>query len=328
MPYCLACGTKTDFETVDCPDCGQAIRRRIDPPGDDVEAVSEPELYWDEDDDGESETVDDAGAADEPPLAGGDETPTRADAGAETARADDGTETARSSDDERSLETDPTGASPFAGRWSLSFATGYPVRRDYRPLVVGSILEFFAVLIPVFTLFTAGYGFRVLRAAARGQDDPPAFEGYGQLLVEGMKFSLVVALYATVAFFGAVGAIVVQAVDEPSGIALWLALGALAVYPLPASLTACGATDEFRTAFTREYAGAFAVSRTYLKAWLAWLVAGVAVAVVAVLSLLTLVGPVVVRTWSIYSFGALWGYYYRAAAARGVVPPAPEEPVS
>lgn len=332
MPYCLACGSKTDFDVTDCPDCGEAIRRRTDPPGDDVSESSEQRLYWDEDDAetdaGDEESDDTPLSPDERPLAGIDDIGSTDDAGsvAETAPSRD-----ESADDESDTippATDPAGESPFADRWSLSFAAGYPVRGDRGPLVVGSILEFVALVIPVLSLFTAGYGFRLLRAAARGQRERPAFEDYGQLLVEGVKFSLVALVYVAFAFLGSLGAIAARAADGPFGIALWAAVGLLAVYPLPASLTACGATDEFRSAFSRSHAGAFAVSRTYLTAWLAWLVGGVAVSVVAVLSVITLVGPIVVRTWSIYSFAVLWGYYYREAAARGVVPPAPDEPVS
>jgi len=302
MPYCLSCGTKTDFETTDCPDCGQAITRRIDPPGETVEAGPGRAVS--------GEAVDDA---DDEVGATATDSSAEADSTAQT---------------ETVPTTDPSGPSPFADRWALPFAAGYPVRDDYRSLTVGGILEFLGLFVPLFSLVTVGYGFRLLRATARGQAGRPAFDEYGQLFVEGLKCAFVVALYGAVGFAGSVAAIVAGSADEPLGLALWVTVAFVSVYPLPASLTVYGATDDLRAAFARGHAGRFATSWTYLKAWVVWLV-GLAVATVLTgLSLVTLAGPVVVRAWSTCALATLWGYYYREAAARDAVPPAPDEPVA
>lgn len=331
MPYCLACGAKADFETETCQSCGQAIRHRIDPPGDDFEGPPEPEIPWDDEPGGTADGVDDSAedgagesaavestassaTADSDPLAGIDDT------------LADESEAPASERDDRTA-TDPAGPSPFADRWSFAVAATYPVEEDYRPLVVGGIVEFVALLLPFCSLVTVGYGFRLCGAVARGQRERPAFDDYGQSIVGGLQSLLVGGIYAGVLFFGGAAAVAVASVDEPLGIAIGVAVGVLGIYPFPASLTVYAATDELRPAFTREYAGRLALSTTYVRAWLAWLAGILAVAVVAAVSVLALVGPVVVRAWGTYSLGALWGYYYRSAVAKGAVPPGADEPV-
>lgn len=309
MPYCLACGAKTDFETSTCPSCGQAVRHRIDPPGDDFGGVPEPDVLFDE------ET--DSGASDEADTE---------DAADESDAADPAGEPA--TEERPAPVTDPAGPSPFADRWSLAVAAGYPVQEDYGPVVVGGVVEFFALVLPFCSLFTVGYGFRLLRAVARGQAERPAVDDYGGVVLDGAKAAVVAAVYGVLGLVGALAAVGAGALDGPLGTATWIAVGVLLAYPLPASLTVYGATDDLRSAFARGHAGAFATSRTYLRAWAAWL-AGVAGAVVlAAVSVVTLVGPLVVRAWGTYSLAVLWGYYYRAAAAREEVPPAPDEPVA
>ena len=295
MPYCLSCGSKTDFETADCHDCGQAITRRIEPPGGAVVDDSEPiedgqsdATDTDAERDTDSETVDTA----EPPT------------------------------------TDTSGPSPFADRWAIPFAATYPVRGDYRPLVVGAAVALLGLALPFLLLVLVGYGFRLLRATARGQAQRPAFEAYDELFVDGLKWAFVPAIYGFVVFLGAIAAIVAGAVDEPIGQALWVAVGFVGVYPLPASLTVYGATDDLRAAFARGHAGRFATSWLYLKAWLGWLVVVALSAILATVSALTLVGPLVVQPWSIYAQATVWGHSYRAAVAREIVPPAPDEPVA
>ncbi|QGA81185.1 DUF4013 domain-containing protein [Halomicrobium sp. LC1Hm] len=327
MPYCLACGTKTDFETQTCPSCGQAVRHRIDPPGDAFPEPSEPEIPW-EGDDAESGADDAKSGTDDADSGAGDATNgTGAEESKPLAGIDD---TLAAEDDEAGdtpPSTDPSGPSPFADRWSFGVAATYPVDEDYRPLVVGGIVELIALVLPVFSLVTVGYGFRLCGAVARGQRERPAFDDYGESLVGGLQSLLVAGLYGVVLVVGGGAAAAVWTVDEPLGIALGVTTGVLGLYPFPASLTVYAATGELRTAFSRASAGRFATSGTYVRAWLAWLAGIVAVALAAVLSVITLVGPVVVRAWGTYSLGVLWGYYYRSAAAEGIVPPAPDEPV-
>ncbi|ACV47249.1 DUF4013 domain-containing protein [Halomicrobium mukohataei] len=317
MPYCLACGTKTDFETQTCPSCGQAVRHRIEPPGDAFPGPPEPEVPWDEGGDADSgggDATNGAGDEESKPLAGIDDTLASGENG-------DG------ADEDAPPSTDPSGPSPFAGRWSFGVAATYPVEEDYRPLIVGGIVELLALVLPVFSLVTVGYGFRLCGAVARGQRERPAFDDYGESLVGGLQCLLVAGLYGAILAVGGGATAAVWTVDEPLGIALGVTTGVLGLYPFPASLTVYAATGELRTAFSRASTGRFATSGTYVRAWLAWIAGIVAVAVAAVLSVITLVGPVVVRAWGTYSLGVLWGYYYRQAAAEGVVPTAPDEPV-
>lgn len=328
MPYCLSCGAKTDFETETCHSCGQAIRHRIDPPGDDFGGLPEPEVPRDDADGADADESDTESAAAATTDADDDAVAPGEDDDAAVTASDATSDTAPPDRTDETPTTAPAGASPFANRWALPFAAGYPIRDDYRPLTVGGVLTLLGLFVPLFLLVPVGYGFRLLRAVARGQADRPAFAEYGQLFVEGLKCAFVVGIYGFVAFVGVIGAVLAGSVDEPLGAALWIVVGVLAVYPLPASLTVYGATDDLRSAFARGHAGRFATSWTYLQAWLGWLVALAGAALLVTLSVVTLLGPLIVWPWAVAALGALWGHYYRKAVARGTVPPAPDDPVA
>ncbi|MBV0924341.1 DUF4013 domain-containing protein [Halomicroarcula limicola] len=213
-------------------------------------------------------------------------------------------------------------AGPYE-RGSLSFGLYYPSRAGYEPFLLGSIVALLGAVIPFVGLFTYGYVFRLIEWAANGRADPPEFDEFGRLFVDGLRLAVATAVLAVVT--AVVGA-TVAAVTEQAGLAgplsdFAVALTALAgLYVTPAVLTAYAVTGRITRAFTGRYAGAFALSTHYLAAFAGSLVLGFAATMLWVASLLTLVGPVFVSTYASYVFAAFWGYQYRAAAEAGTVP--------
>ncbi|PSP94580.1 hypothetical protein BRC91_04910 [Halobacteriales archaeon QS_4_62_28] len=288
MPYCLACGTKTDFEVTDCPSCGEAISQRIDLPADDAPAT-------------ESDSVDDLTVA--------------------------GEETGETATDASEVGTEPDGPSPFSDMLAVAFAITYPVRGGYSPVVIGGVLQFFATVFLFPALLTAGYAFRLAGAAARGQTERPALDNYGQLLADGLKTLLVSGLYGVVLLVGGLVAAVASVVNEPVGLAVGILVVPISLYPVPASLAVYAATDDAQAAFSRRYTGRLCASRAYLQTWLLMVACLVVISIVGALSVITIVGPFVVQAWGVYALGALWGSHYRSAVAAGTVPPASDDPV-
>lgn len=66
-----------------------------------------------------------------------------------------------------------------------------------RTVVVGGLLALFGfLLVPAFLVM--GYLMRVLRATMRGDEDPPAFDDWGDLAVDGLKAFVVTVVYSFV----------------------------------------------------------------------------------------------------------------------------------
>jgi hypothetical protein len=75
----------------------------------------------------------------------------------------------------------------------------YPTNRaDWiKTVLIGGVLSFFGILlIPLFVVY--GYVIRVVRATIDGEDEPPVFEEWGDLLVEGLKAWLIGVVYMLV----------------------------------------------------------------------------------------------------------------------------------
>lgn len=72
---------------------------------------------------------------------------------------------------------------------SFGDALSYPMNRDdwIRTIAIGGILSFFwfLLLIPVFLV--SGYILRVIRATLDGEPEPPVFDDWGSLFVDGFK---------------------------------------------------------------------------------------------------------------------------------------------
>jgi hypothetical protein len=78
----------------------------------------------------------------------------------------------------------------------LDRAVRYPLRTEswVELLVVGGVLTLLSVLVvPAILLY--GYLLRVLRAGMTGADEPPAFDEWGDLFMEGLVATLIVLVY-------------------------------------------------------------------------------------------------------------------------------------
>lgn len=306
MPRCVECDREAETGVIFCPDCGHEVAGSTpDPPT------------------ANGSTASDADGPDIPtdgPVLPGDES----DAAGEDRRTG---QTDGESDEETVPTMDVEGPSPFEAG-PLSFAAQYPVRNSAEAVLYGGIAEVFGLLVPLFQLPTRGHGFRVAGAAARGQATPPEFDDLAEAFVDGLRVLAVLSIYVVV-----VGALALTLVigDEILGTdlatQLSLVAGLAALYALPASLTANAATGRFGAAFSRDHAVAFLTSGPYAKAFVLWLVAIATTAIASLVAFMTVVGGFFVWAWGIYAVSALWGYYYRQAVARGVVPAPPDEPL-
>ncbi len=75
-------------------------------------------------------------------------------------------------------------------------ALRYPMEREnwYTTIVIGGILSLFSFLIiPLFLVY--GYLLQVIQRRLAGQFEPPVFEEWGQLLVDGVKVWIIGLIY-------------------------------------------------------------------------------------------------------------------------------------
>ena len=81
----------------------------------------------------------------------------------------------------------------------LNEIIAYPTKREdwLKTVLIGGVLTFFSVLlIPVFVVF--GYVVRTVRYSLEGEPEPPAFEEWGELLVDGVQAWVISLLYMLV----------------------------------------------------------------------------------------------------------------------------------
>lgn len=75
-------------------------------------------------------------------------------------------------------------------------ALRFPIAGDsaLKNLLIGGVLGLLGfLLVPAF--FVQGYLVRVLRVAVDGGDEPPVFDEWGDLLVDGLKLFVVTLAY-------------------------------------------------------------------------------------------------------------------------------------
>lgn len=345
MPYCVECGEEVDEGYEFCPNCGHEVDRSPPEdatdsgggtPDDGVDEVDDGTDEWGAADAGGSASDEGAGAAaDDAPetwgTASNEETTTTGHA---TASSDAIHEPIETADPDvggtgyGAPETDVDGPSPHRDG-AFSFAAGYAVKDSYDALLIGAVIEFFGSFIPFIALMVRGFGFRLAKAAARGQTEPPEFGDYGQMFVDGFRVLAVLLVWiigvGLVALVTTVGA---GAAHEALGALVALLWFLIAWYGFPASLTAYAAHDSIGAAFSPQYAVAFATTGTYLKAWVLSWVLSLLVSVVVLVSMITIIGFFVAAPWAMYAYSSFWGYYYREAVAKeDKVPPAPADPV-
>ncbi|EMA59188.1 DUF4013 domain-containing protein [Halorubrum lipolyticum] len=195
----------------------------------------------------------------------------------------------------------------------------------------GVLLIASPLLIPSFLVL--GYLTRVIRRTADGDAEPPVFEAWGDLLVEGAKafavtfvYSLLpLAILAVAAVFG-VGAVVVGSSDGAGGLlggliggllALVLVVVALAVslaglYVTPAALAAVADSGRVGDGFAVGTLWGVVTKRAYAVGWLttaAVVFAGaLAIGVLSVVPVLGTIAGFFVQFYAIVAAAAIIGW--------------------
>lgn len=160
----------------------------------------------------------------------------------------------------------------------------YPLSGDarYRTLVAGVLLSALGVLV-LPAVFVAGYYGRVLAASSTGRCEPPRFDGFGALFVQGLKTWAVVAIYLLlgVSVVVAVGIAALVLGEMGTGAGTWVGLLALVLAVLvllgvfmipawfffPAVMIHVARNDSVAAAFDGRAIADVVTDRRYLKAW-------------------------------------------------------------
>ena len=211
------------------------------------------------------------------------------------------------------------------------------LRRDdgwLRTVLIGGVL---LLLSPLFlpTLVVQGYLVRVLRGVVGGAGDPPVFDEWVEMLVDGVKLLVVQLVYGLVpgglVFLGSLvaglgaylaggggraGAGVGAGVGLLAGILFLLAflLGLLAAYVTPAAVANFAREGELAAAFDLATVREVVSSRAYLVAALYAVAAGIVVAVGTTLVAATIVGLVLVPFVAFYGQVAVYHVLARGFA--------------
>ena len=198
-------------------------------------------------------------------------------------------------------------------------------------LIGGALLLASPLVVP--SILVLGYVSRVLRQTANGDDTPPAFEAWSDLLIEGTKgfvvtlvYSLVpLAAFAVAAIFGVGAAVVGSGGGSGSllggliggALAVLLALAALAislagVYVTPAALAAVADSGRVADGFAAGTLWTVVTKRAYATGWLtaaAVVLAGVlAVGVLSVVPVLGTIAGLFVLFYALVAAAAVIGW--------------------
>ncbi|WP_254767204.1 DUF4013 domain-containing protein [Salinilacihabitans rarus] len=198
----------------------------------------------------------------------------------------------------------------------LEDGLSYPTRGDWlRRILLGGVLGLFSpVVLPAFVL--TGYYVRVLERTAGGDDDPPEFDDWGDLLVTGLVGTVVAAAYAvvpTVAYLFVVGGLfgVGAGIGGKSGGLLagigvltmlaFVPLGLLIYYVVPAALANYAHEDSIGAAFDLGTLRPVLVSGEYLMAAILPLAVVFLVGIATTILSMTIVGIVLVPFVGFYA---------------------------
>lgn len=211
----------------------------------------------------------------------------------------------------------------------LGEAINYPMNRDdwIKQVVIGWVLLILSFLIiPWFIV--EGYLIDVLRQSEAGDDQPPAFEDWGSLLVDGLKafvISFVYLLIPSIVFFVTVGGSL-MAMLAGGGAAAGLAglFGGLAItfvlylvfgYFLLVGLANFAKNDSLGSAFDFGTVIDVGLSGDYLIGWLmAVVLIFVANIIVGVLNIIPILGLIIGLVVSFYASVAAFNIVGRAFA--------------
>ncbi|WP_276271872.1 DUF4013 domain-containing protein [Haloarcula litorea] len=214
-------------------------------------------------------------------------------------------------------------------------AIDYPRNSDsaVTTVLIGGVLTLLSVLV-VPTFFVLGYVVRALRSVLGGSEEPPVFDDWGDLFVDGLKAFAIGLVYSLIPVGSALAALLVVGTatfavggDSPRtgivvvlaavGVALLLTLVSLAlVYVLPAAVVAWVRTDRLGAAFAPDELRPLAFSRTYATGWLVAVAIGLLANVVGGVVSATGVGGLLVPFLLFYAQVA--GVYAIGTAVREI----------
>ena len=196
-------------------------------------------------------------------------------------------------------------------RGLLGFSLAYPGENGWETPLIGAILFLFSwLIIPLFIV--AGYFVRLTRAAGRGEPDPPEFDDWGGMLVDGL---LLIVVFIPIVVVYAIVVVVAAEIHE----ALGILVSFLALYPLPGAYMNYAVRDNWKAAYDVSTLGSQITTRTYLIGFLVYAfvingIGAIVAIVLLVLSLLTIVGWIIL--WPLIYFywygidASLWGRVY------------------
>lgn len=204
-------------------------------------------------------------------------------------------------------------------------------------IVAGGILTLLTPLV-VPALLVLGYTLRVVESVLEGADEPPGFEGWRSLLVDGAKAAVVLVVYVLVPM--AIGTVVLAAIAGAAGfrfrggfptltgaaaiggifliVALVLAgLFLLVTYTAPAALVHLARTRRLGSAFSFDDVRELAREDAYGSAWLLAVAVFAANAVVLLVLNTAGVGVILSGFLSFYAFVAMSYLFARGARTAG-----------
>ncbi|WP_416841149.1 DUF4013 domain-containing protein [Haloferax sp. DFSO52] len=200
-----------------------------------------------------------------------------------------------------------------------------------KTVLIGGVLGLLSILI-IPSFIVIGYLLRVVRATMRGDEEPPEFDEWGDMLVDGLKgfaiafvYILIPAIVALVfGFAGLIGIVAGGGSDAAGalggivtllGLLAAFVLSLIAAYLIPAALANYAETDRMGAAFEFSTLRPILTSGKYATAWLmAFVVLFAASIITGLLNVVPILGFVVgafvtfyAAVAAYYIIGKTWG---------------------
>lgn len=216
----------------------------------------------------------------------------------------------------------------------------YPTDRDdwIKTLLIGGVLTFLGfLLIPLFVVY--GYLVRSIRDSVEGESEPPAFDDWGTLLVEGLQAWLIGLVYMLIPLVVAavtVGASIVALATGGrvgtgvglaglfGGLALSAVLALVFGYVAVAAVVNFAHEGRFGAGFDLGRLRAVALDVDYAIAWVVSIVGFVVAGVVAGIPVIGFVLGPFVAFYAAVVAARLWAGGYVDALETADVPPSAE----
>ncbi|MDS0253151.1 DUF4013 domain-containing protein [Haloarcula argentinensis] len=196
-------------------------------------------------------------------------------------------------------------------------------------LIGGVLLVFFFLLIPVFAF--NGYLLRVIGTTVDGESEPPAWDDWGELIIDGIKFSIVGLVYSIVpivAIFG-IGSVLLGlggAAGESGGgiiagfglmtILLLIPVMFLVYYIVPAALANMAVEGSLGAAFDFSLLKNVVLTSDYFIAVLMPIVVGIITNLISNILAVTVIGLVLVPFVTYYGQVAVFRMFGTAFASQ------------